>query len=330
MSLPEARVSEQPGRVHLIVPAHARGERLDRYLAGACPELTRSRIQKLIRSGRVTVDGGGAAPGRRLRGGESVVVEIPPAEPASAAPQPLPVEVVFEDRWLVVVDKPRGMVVHPAPGHPAGTLVNALLHRCRDLSGVGGELRPGIVHRLDKDTTGLLVVAKDDATHRALQDQFKKRSVEKVYLAVVVGRLQGEGVVDRPIGRHPKDRKRMAVDAPRARPAWTRWKALQLLRGATLVEVCIGTGRTHQIRVHLASLGHPVAGDPLYGGVRRARGLGDPLARRLLEGAPAQALHAWRLVFDHPRTGERLRLVAPVPPDLARLITDLGGQVPAA
>ncbi len=330
MSPTDARSPPPAERLFLTVPHDARGERLDRYLAAACPGLTRSRIQKLIRNGRVTVDGGGAAAGRRLRGGESVVVEIPPAEPPTATPQPLPVEVVFEDRWLVVVDKPRGMVVHPAPGHPAGTLVNALLHRCRDLSGVGGELRPGIVHRLDKDTTGLLVVAKDDATHRALQAQFRQRSVEKVYLAVVLGCLRGEGVLDRPIGRHPKDRKRMAVDAPRARPAWTRWRALQALCGATLVEVRIGTGRTHQIRVHMASLGHPVAGDPLYGGLRRARGLGSPRARRVLEAAPAQALHAWRLVFDHPRTGRRLRLVAPVPPDLARLITDLGGEVPAA
>ena len=313
----------------LTVPGEARGERLDRFLAAGGIPVSRSRLQRLIREGCVTVEGRTVVPSLRLRGGERVRVEVRAPAAPRAEPEDLPVELVHDDPWLAVVSKPRGMVVHPAPGHPSGTLVNALLHHCRDLSGVGGVLRPGIVHRLDKDTSGLIVVAKDDATHRALQAQFKERSVEKVYLAVVVGRMEGEGVVDRPVGRHPRDRKRMTVDAPRGRPAVTRWRALQDLGGATLVEVRIDTGRTHQIRVHLASLGHPVVGDPVYGGVRRARGLADPRVRaRLLREAP-QALHAWRLAFDHPCTGERLRVEAPPPGTMVRLVTDLGGALPA-
>lgn len=281
------------GRVHrFTVPAEARGERVDRFLAGRGLPVSRSRLQALVGQGRVRVDGAAVKAGRRLRGGEEVVVEIPPPETWDVAPEDLPVRVIYEDEWLAVVSKPRGMVVHPAPGHRGGTLVNALLHRLRDLSGVGGVLRPGIVHRLDRDTTGLIVVAKDDVTHRGLQARFRSRAVEKVYLAVVLGRLTGEGVVDRPIGRHPTHRKKMWVDVPRARPAVTRWRAISALEAATLLEVTIETGRTHQIRVHLAALGHPVAGDPVYGGAARARGVHDAVARRRLVGAPAQALHA--------------------------------------
>jgi 23S rRNA pseudouridine1911/1915/1917 synthase len=321
-SSPEAEVYER------VAPPDA--GRLDRYLAGAGLPVSRSRIQRLAEGGRITVNGRPARASQRLKGGERIRIEVPRAAEASAEPEDLPVELLFEDPWLAVVAKPRGLVVHPAPGHPSGTLVNALLHRCPDLSGVGGVLRPGIVHRLDKDTSGLLVVAKDDAAHRALQEQFAGRSVRKVYLAVVVGRLEGEGVVDRPVGRHPADRKKMAVDAPRARPAVTRWRALQALEGATLVEVRIETGRTHQIRVHLASLGHPVAGDPVYGGLRAARGMADAGARRRLGQETGQALHAWKLGFRHPVTGAEMAFQAPVPDALARLIRELGGEVPAA
>jgi len=314
--------------VHELVAEPGAG-RLDRYLASADLPLSRSRIQKLVAAGLVTVDGQPAPASLKLRGGERLRVEIPAPEEARAGPEDLPLELVYEDAHLVVVAKPRGLVVHPAPGHPSGTLVNALLHHCRDLSGVGGVLRPGIVHRLDRDTSGLLVVAKDDATHRSLQAQFQGRTVGKVYLALVLGRLAGAGVVDRPVGRHPTERKKMAVDAPRGRPAVTRWRALQALTGATLVEARIETGRTHQIRVHLASLGHPVVGDPLYGGARRrAKGTADPAVRLRLAQETGQALHSWRLTFRHPATGEELRCEAPVPEPLARLIRDLGGQVP--
>ncbi len=302
-------------------------DRIDRYLVGLGLPLSRSRLQKLIRDGAVTVDGRAVSPSRALRGGERVRVVVPEPREDRAEPEPIPVTVLYEDPHLVVVDKPRGLVVHPSAGHPSGTLVNALLHRCADLSGIGGVLRPGIVHRLDKDTSGLLVVAKDDETHRALQAQFRTRSVDKVYLAVVLGRLAGEGVVDRPIGRHPRDRKRMSVDAPRGRDARTRWRAVQALRGATLVEVRIETGRTHQIRVHLAALGHPVAGDPAYGGTRRARGIADQEVRRRLARETCQALHAWKLAFTHPRTGEPLSFEAPPPEAFTALVRDLGGAL---
>ncbi|MDW7710314.1 MAG: RluA family pseudouridine synthase [Deferrisomatales bacterium] len=314
-------------RVHELVAEPAAG-RLDRYLAGSGLPLTRSRIQKLMDEGRVTVNGLPARANLRLKGGERLRVEIPAPAEAAARPEALPLDVLYEDPRLVVVAKPAGLVVHPAPGHPSGTLVNALLHRCEDLSGIGGVLRPGIVHRLDKDTSGLLVVAKDDDAHRNLQAQFQGRTVLKVYLAVVLGHLEGEGAVTRPVGRHPTDRKKMAVDAPRARPAVTRWRALQHLSGATLVEARIETGRTHQIRVHLASLGHPVVGDPVYGGARRARGMADAAVRRRLALETGQALHAWKLAFRHPGTAEPMTFEAPVPDGLARLIRDLGGAVP--
>ena len=312
----------------LVAPPEA--GRIDVYLARCDSGLSRSRVQKLIEDGQVTVDGRPVKPSAKLKGGERIRVEVPPPADPSAEPEDLPLELVYEDQWLAVVSKPAGLVVHPAPGHPSGTLVNALLHRCRDLSGVGGVLRPGIVHRLDKDTSGLLVVAKDDRTHRALQDQFQGRDVQKIYLAVVLGRLEGEGVVDRPIGRHPVDRKRMAVGAPRSRAALTRWRAVQRLRGTTLLEVRIETGRTHQIRVHLASLGHPVVGDPVYGGTRQARGVADTHVRRRLAEEKGQALHAWRLGFRHPHTGEDLSFAAPPPDSLVRLICDLGGQAPGS
>lgn len=300
--------------------------RVDRYLSTLDLPLSRSRIQKLIEEGQVTVDGKAVRASRKLKGGEVLRITVPPPTRWEVVPEDLPVEVLYEDEHLVVVSKPRGLVVHPAPGHPSGTLVNALLHRCRDLSGIGGVLRPGIVHRLDKDTSGLMVVAKHDSSHRSLQNQFRGRTVSKVYLAVVLGQLVGEGSVERPVGRHPVHRKKMAVDVPAGRPARTSWRVLQSLAGATtLLEVTIETGRTHQIRVHLASLGHPLVGDSVYGGTKRARGVADPRLRRRLLEEQTQALHAWRLSFRHPTTGEMLDFVANPPRDLDQLISDLGG-----
>ena len=316
--------TDTPQTFHLVAETGA--GRVDRYLAGRELPVSRNRIQQLIADGQVTVDGRPVRASHKLRGGEQLHITVPPPQVSDTVAEDVPLELAYEDEYLAVVVKPRGLVVHPAPGHPSGTLVNALLHRCRDLSGVGGVLRPGIVHRLDKDTSGLLVVAKDDATHQDLQEQFRGRSVRKEYLAVVLGGLTGEGEVDRPIGRHPTERTKMAVDGAHSRPARTRWRALQRLAGATLVAVRIETGRTHQIRVHLASLGHPVVGDPLYGGTGRARGIGDPVARRRLLRETSQALHAWRLGFRHPSSGAELMFRAPPPAELAALIRDLGGD----
>lgn len=314
-----------PGKTVDLIVETPGGERIDRYLARAVPEWSRSFLQKLIAEERVTMGGLPVRASRKAAAGERIRIEVPAPSPAEAGPEDIPLSVLYEDPWLLAVDKPRGLVVHPAPGHSSGTLVNALLHRCGDLSGVGGVVRPGIVHRLDKDTSGVIVVAKDDRTHRALQALFKERTVEKVYLAVVVGRLDGEGTVDRPVGRHAVDRKKMAADAPRGRPAITHWRAIEPLAGATLLEVRIETGRTHQIRVHLAAIGHPVVGDPLYGGAARARGVADAPARRRLLREKTQALHAWRLAFPHPRDGLPVRLTAPVPEELLSLVEDLGG-----
>lgn len=308
------------------ITARPNAGRLDSYLAEIDLDLSRSRIKKLIQDGLVLVDGMTVRPSCKLKGGEAVWVKIPPPEKLSAEPEELPVELIYEDDSIVVVSKPQGLVVHPAPGHPSGTLVNALLHKCKNLSGIGGVLRPGIVHRLDKDTSGVLVVAKNDGTHHSLQEQFKGRSVKKTYLALVLGRMPQSGVIDRPIGRSPKNRKAMAIDAPRAREATTKWEALQFLSGATLVEIDLLTGRTHQIRVHLASLGHPIIGDSVYQGVNRARGVADRKLRDRLARETKQALHSWKLEFDHPRTGERMKFRAPIPEAMLALIADLGGD----
>jgi 23S rRNA pseudouridine1911/1915/1917 synthase len=299
------------------------GERLDRWLARAMPELSRARLQAVIVAGGVLVDGRVARPSLRLKAGQSIAVQLPAPQPAVPIAEDIPIAVLHEDRHLLVVDKPAGLVVHPGAGRVTGTLVNALLHRVRDLSGIGGVRRPGIVHRLDRGTSGLLVVAKDDASHLALSRQFSGRTVEKEYLAVVLGvpRAQ-EGTIDIPIGRDPVHRQRMSVRAPRGRAARSTYRLVEALDGAALLRVRITTGRTHQIRVHLAALGHPVAGDPTYGG-RRRPGSGRPEARAALEALARPALHAARLAFTHPVTGERLSFESPLPADLQSLLVAL-------
>jgi len=311
------------GRHELVAAGEDAGRRLDAWLAARLPGLSRARLQALIAAGRVRVDGAAARAALRVRAGQTVVVEVPKATAAGPQPQDIPLAVVHEDAHLLVVDKPAGLVVHPGAGSEGGTLVNALLGRVKDLSGIGGVLRPGIVHRLDRGTSGLLVVAKDDATHRALVEQFASRTVEKQYLALVLGApARSSGEVEAPIGRDPVHRQKMSVRAPRGREARTSWAVEERLDGATLLRVRIHTGRTHQIRVHLASIGHPVAGDAVYGGTRT-----PPSRRAAARGALASlerpALHSARLSFTHPATGERVTFVSPLPTDLSEALERL-------
>ena len=294
-----------------IVPPEAAGSRLDHYLAQLLPHLSRSRIQALIKDGHILLAGKQTKPGEKLRAGQGISVNEPEAAPVTGVTaEEIPLEILFEDDDLLVVNKAAGMVVHPAAGNPEGTLVNALLHHCTNLSGIGGELRPGIVHRLDKETSGCLVVAKNDLAHQGLSKQFAGRTVLKIYLALAAGHfLKKSGVVETEIGRHPVHRKKMAVvEKGRGRNAVTDYRVLREFSGAkgaskmSLVECTLHTGRTHQIRVHLQHLKHPLLGDPLYG--RR-----DDFSR--------QMLHAWKLGFTHPRTGERLEFESRIPEDFA-------------
>ncbi|HEV2147070.1 MAG TPA: RluA family pseudouridine synthase [Longimicrobiaceae bacterium] len=294
------------------------GERLDAWLAERL-DLSRSRAAALIEAGNVLLNGAAPKKRDRPRPGDRVEVRLPPPEPASAAPEEIPLDIVHQDADLVVLDKPAGLVVHPAPGNPTGTLVNALLHAIGDLSGIGGELRPGIVHRLDKDTSGLMIVAKNDDAHRRLSDDLKHRRIRRAYLALAWGHLPADTLtVEAPIGRHPVERKRMAV-VEGGRHAVTHFRRLERWRAADLVRAELETGRTHQIRVHLLHLGHPVVGDRTYA-PDRARGFGGAdraWALALARRSPRQFLHAAELRFRHPRTGEELHFEAPLPPDLA-------------
>lgn len=316
-------MSDESDTRRIAVVDEGAGVRLDAWLAERL-DLSRTRIQKLMDGGCIRVrDGGG--PWRVPRKSEAaeagweVEVEVPPPEPVTLVAEDLPLHIVYQDRDLAVVDKAAGMVVHPAPGHRRGTLVNALLHHLTDLSGVGGRLRPGIVHRLDRDTSGLLVVAKTDTAHRALSAALKRRDIRRLYLAATWGHLAESPVtVDQPLDRDPRDRTRMAV-VEGGRRAVTRARVRERWTAAELLDVALETGRTHQIRVHLASLGHPVVGDAVYG-AGREKGMSGPArswAREFAARVPRQFLHAARLAFDHPVTGRRMRFEAPLPPDLA-------------
>lgn len=283
-----------------IVPDEDTGKRLDVYLTENT-EITRSRAEKLIRDGQARVDGVVISkPGFSIRSGQRVLLEIPEIKDVELKPQDLPIRIVYQDEDLAVVFKPSGMVVHPAAGNPDGTMVNGLMMKLDGLSGIGGEMRPGIVHRIDKDTSGLLLVAKNDRSHLMLSEQIKEHSVQRAYLSILIGRLkEPEGDVHGPIGRHPTDRKKMAI-VQGGREAHTHYRVLEELRGATLIEARLTTGRTHQIRVHMASLGHPVLGDPVYG----PKKMPYPV-----EGG--QLLHAFRLGFVHPSTGREMLFEAP-------------------
>ena len=292
--------------------AAADGERLDVF-AAELAEVTRSRAGMLIREGHVAVDDQlQQKAGFRLKAGMRVAVEVPDAVPARAQAEDIDLDIVYQDDDVAVVFKPSGMVVHPAAGNETGTLVNALLMHLDNLSGIGGEIRPGIVHRIDKDTSGLLLVAKNDMAHLSLSEQIKAHAVHRAYRAIVIGGFkEDEGTVDAPIGRHPTDRKRMAI-VPDGRSAVTHWRVEERLRGATLVECRLTTGRTHQIRVHMASIGHPVLGDPVYGPKRSPYPV-----------AGGQLLHAWRIGFRHPRTGEELLFEAEPEPRFTRWLEKL-------
>jgi 23S rRNA pseudouridine1911/1915/1917 synthase len=306
------------------------GTRLDLYLASVCSDLSRSRIQKLIAEGTVRVAGSPARRSHAVRAGEDVEIEVPEPRAVAIEAEDIPLAVLFEDEHLLAIDKPPGLVVHPSPGHGSGTLVNALLHHVRGLSGIGGELRPGIVHRLDRDTSGVLLVAKSDLAHASLSRQMKKRSTRKEYLALVAGIPKvRKGEVALAIGRDPRDRKKMKAfrrteGAPAAREARTlyeierEWFAL----GLTLLRCSLVTGRTHQIRVHLAAAGLPIVGDPVYGRPRFHR-VRDAALKQRLQEFPRQALHAERIAFRHPATNEPLEIAAPVPLDIQQLIASI-------
>ena len=302
------------------VPAEAEGERLDRYLAGEVPQYSRSRIQRLIDEGRVRVPRVKVTKANvQLREGDVIEVSLPDAAPAAPAAEDIPLDILHDDEDVVVVNKPAGMVVHPAAGNPRGTLVNALLHHVKDLSGIGGQLRPGIVHRLDKGTSGVMVVAKNDRAHQELSRQFHDREVEKEYVALVWGLVQQRKRIEASIGRDPKHRQKMSTRATRARDAVTRVTWARDLKGLTLLRVAIATGRTHQIRVHLSAIGHPIVGDALYGGVHRR----VPGQFRAVQRLTRPFLHAERLAFTHPRSGERMAFVAPLPADLEEVLRDV-------
>ena len=316
------------GRRELVVPEAEEGRRLDHFLTATLEGHSRSFLQQLIKSGRVTVDGRAAKAGHSLRGGETVAVEIPAAEAVSLEGEDIPLNLVYQDEDLAVVDKQAGLVVHPGAGHSRGTLVHALLHHLDDLSGIGGELRPGIVHRLDRDTSGLMVVAKNDRAHRALSDMLARREIHRSYQALVWGHLDGdEGIIEGAVGRDPRHRQRMAVREEGGKMAVTRYSRLESLPDFDYIRLDLETGRTHQIRVHLSWLGHPVLGDPLYGGRRgslRGRSRRDTeRLREVLARLERQALHAYRLAFAHPVTDRPLEFESPLPGDFRQALEKL-------
>ena len=295
--------------IRLRASEESKNQRLDAFLASSLDGLTRSQATRLIESGEVAVNGRAVSKSYKLAGGEDIAVTLPEPEPVEAVPQDIPLDVVYEDADVIVVNKPSGMVVHPAPGHPDGTLVNALLYHCAGtLSGIGGALRPGIVHRIDRDTSGLIIAAKNDAAHQYLSAQLADHTLARTYECIVVGKLREDrGTVDAPIARHPTDRKRMAVVAG-GREAVTHWEVIARYPGYTHVRCRLETGRTHQIRVHMAYIGHPILGDTVYG------------AKKEVPGLTGQCLHAVGLRFLHPRTHEVMELSCPLPEEFTRML----------
>jgi len=305
-----------------LADAACSGIRIDVFLAERVPDCSRSFAGQLLAGACIKVNGQVRKPSYRLKAGDIVSGHFPAAQPCGFLPEPIPLQILYEDAHILVIDKPPGLVVHPAPGHFSGTLVNALLHHCPDLGAIGAEIRPGIVHRLDKDTSGTLVVAKNAAALEHLAVQFKNRTVIKDYLALVHGEMSADsGTIRMPIGRHPVDRKRMSTNSRKGREAETGWRVARRLGGFTLLELRLKTGRTHQIRVHCAAILRPIVGDPVYGGRKAAADRVEIQA--LLASVGRQMLHAWRLEIDHPRSGERMAFESPLPEDMGRLIAEL-------
>lgn len=298
----------------VIIDENSAGGRVDSFIASYFDELSRSAAGKLIEDGSVEVNGKSVSKNYKLRKGDVLTVSIPEPKEYEILPENIPLDIAYEDDDLLVVNKPKGMVVHPAAGHYSGTLVNALMFHCRDsLSGINGVMRPGIVHRIDKDTSGLLIVAKNDFSHRLLADQIKEHSFKRKYQAVVYGNFRNdEGTVDAPIGRHPSERKKMTVTLNNSRNAVTHYRVLGRYQGFTHLELTLETGRTHQIRVHMAHIGHPVAGDPVYG------------PRKVITSLEGQCLHAYYISFTHPRTGETLTLSSPLPEYFKTFLSQIG------
>jgi 23S rRNA pseudouridine1911/1915/1917 synthase len=302
------------------------GQRLDSYIAGRLADCSRSHAAVLIRQGFIRVDNQNCKPGYRVKSNEHILAQIPAPAPTKIVGESLPLNIIFEDQDLMVINKPAGMVVHPAAGHSTGTLVHGILYHCPDLEGIGGEKRPGIVHRLDKDTSGIMVVAKNAFTHHDLARQFKDRSIQKRYLALVIGSPQtAAGQIDLPVGRHPVERKKMSTHGSRGRDALTLWKVQERLPGAALLEIELKTGRTHQIRVHCQAMGYPIVGDPVYTqrGALKSLAHGNPALHQALKKAQRQMLHAWSLGFRHPADSRPLLFEVPIPEDMAAILNEL-------
>ncbi len=299
--------------------------RLDIFLSQKLPDLTRSRIKNLIEDGLVSLNDRPAKAGAKIKAGDRVSITIPAPQPIKAEPEKIPLDIVYEDRHIIVINKPHGLTVHPGAGRARGTLVNALLYHCKDLSGIGGALRPGIVHRIDKDTSGVLVAAKNDKSHQFLAKQFKEHSIKRKYLALVWGTVKDdEGTIDLPIGRHISERKKMSVRARMGRRAVTHYRVIKRFNNFTLLEATLETGRTHQIRVHFSAIHHPVAGDPVYGKKGMPSGISPEIAMSL-KNLKRQALHAQVLGIIHPETKKYMEFTAPLPDDIKNLIDALEG-----
>jgi 23S rRNA pseudouridine1911/1915/1917 synthase len=314
-----------PQSLALTIAPEEGGARLDQFLTRQL-DFSRARLQRWLKAGLVLVNGTPRPPSYKVRAGDAISLEVPPPEPSPLLPEAIPLEIVYEDRDLLVVNKPPGLVTHPGAGHKIGTLLNALLHHCPELQEIGDVSRPGLVHRLDKDTSGLLVVAKTDLAHRSLVSQFQKHEVKKKYLALVWGRLpEKQGRIAQEIGRHPTERHKMSVHARRGKEAVTRWRVKQEFLGPlTLVELIIETGRTHQIRVHMTSLGHPVLGDATYGGGASRLKSAPPALLGLKPLVKRQMLHACQLSFSHPRSGEEVGWEAALPGDFQKVMDFFG------